>query len=58
MKEESKYEAVPLFYKVSGTFLKKDPTLIDTMVRINPNRAGANTVIRILSESINAVKGR
>ena len=55
---ESKYEAVPLFYKVSGTFLKKDPTLIDTMVRINPNRAGADTVIRILSESINAVKGR
>ena len=55
---ESKYEAVPLFYKVSGTFLKKDPTLIDTMVRINPNRAGANTVIRILSESINAVKGK
>ena len=49
---ESKYEIVPLFYKVSGTFLAKDPTLIDKMIRINPNRAGADTVIRILKESI------
>ena len=55
---ESKYESIPLFYKVSGTFLKKDPSLIDTMIRINPNRAGADTVIRILRESIDAVKGR
>ena len=55
---ESKYESIPLFYKVSGTFLKKDPSLIDTMIRINPNRAGANTVLRILRESIDAVKGR
>ena len=49
---ESKYEMVPLFYKVSGTFLAKDPTLIDKMIRINPNRAGADCVIRILKESI------
>ena len=49
---ESRYEIVPLFYKVSGTFLAKDPTLIDKMIRINPNRAGADTVIRILKESI------
>ena len=49
---ESRYEVCPLFYKVSGTFLKKDPTLIDKMIRINPNRAGADTVIRILKESI------
>lgn len=49
---ESKYEIVPLFYKVSGTFLAKDPSLIDKMIRINPNRAGADTVIRILKESI------
>lgn len=55
---ESKYESIPLFYKVSGTFLKKDPSLIDTMIRINPNRAGTNTVLRILRESIDAVKGR
>lgn len=49
---ESKYELVPLFYKASGTFLKEDPTLIDRMVRINPNRAGCETVIRIIKEAI------
>ncbi|MBQ7223755.1 MAG: aminotransferase class V-fold PLP-dependent enzyme [Erysipelotrichaceae bacterium] len=49
---ESKYEITPLFYKVSGTFLKSDPTLIDYMIRVNPNRAGSDTVIRILRESI------
>ncbi len=49
---ESKYELVPMFYKASGTFLKEDPTLIDRMIRINPNRAGAQTVIRILVKAI------
>ena len=49
---ESKYEIAPLFYKVSGTFLAKDPTLIDRMIRINPNRAGADTVIKVLRKSI------
>jgi cystathionine beta-lyase family protein involved in aluminum resistance len=53
---ESKYESVPMFYKVSGTFLKANPSLIDTMIRINPNRAGADTIIRILSESIKEAK--
>ncbi len=50
---ESKYEIAPMFYKVSGTFLKKDPTLIDTMIRINVNRSSSDTVIRILKEAIN-----
>ena len=49
---ESKYEITPLFYKVSGTFLESDPTLIDRMIRVNPNRAGADTVIEILKRSI------
>lgn len=49
---ESRYELSPLFYKVSGTFLEKDPTLIDKMLRINPNRAGADTVIEVLRKSI------
>lgn len=49
---ESKYELAPLFYRVSGTFLQADPTLADRMIRVNPNRAGADTVIRILRESI------
>jgi len=49
---ESKYELAPLFYRVSGTFLQADPTLADHMIRVNPNRAGADTVLRILRESI------
>lgn len=53
---ESKYEVVPLFYKVSGTFLKEDPKRIDTMIRINVNRAGHETVIRILSEAYKKAK--
>lgn len=53
---ESKYEIVPMFYRVSGTFLKADPSLKKKMIRINPMRAGKDTVIRILEESIRAVK--
>ncbi|WP_032122552.1 aminotransferase class V-fold PLP-dependent enzyme [Clostridium amazonitimonense] len=49
---ESKYEIVPMIYRVSGTFRKADPTLEKRMVRINPMRSGADTVIRILKESV------
>ncbi|MNC50320.1 hypothetical protein D3C75_995530 [compost metagenome] len=48
---ESKYEIPPLFYRVSGTFRESDPTLEQRMIRINPNRSGAETVLRILRES-------
>ena len=53
---ESKYEMVPLFYRISGTFRKGDPFLEHRMIRINPLRAGSDTVIRILKESIERVK--
>lgn len=53
---ESKYEMCPLFYRVSGTFRSSDPTIEERMIRINPNRAGADTIIRILKESIEKVK--
>ncbi|UFU00242.1 aminotransferase class V-fold PLP-dependent enzyme [Radiobacillus kanasensis] len=53
---ESKYEFVPMFYKVSGTFLEADPTLVNTMIRINPLRSGPDTVIRILTSSIEQAK--
>ncbi len=52
---ESKYEVVPMFYRVSGTFLAADPTLENRMIRINPMRAGADTVLRILQEAIERV---
>ncbi|MDL2229564.1 aminotransferase class V-fold PLP-dependent enzyme [Treponema sp. OttesenSCG-928-L16] len=52
---ESRYEVLPLFYRVSGTFLKNDPSLASRMIRINPMRAGARTVINILRRSMEEV---
>lgn len=49
---ESKYEFSPLFYRASGTFRKADPNAINTIIRINPNRAGSKTIIRILTDAI------
>ncbi|MGL5955282.1 MAG: aminotransferase class V-fold PLP-dependent enzyme [Brevinema sp.] len=48
---ESRYDTLPLFYKVSGTFLQKNPELANTMIRINPNKSGINTIIHILSQA-------
>ena len=53
---ESKYEFVPMFYRVSGTFKAADKSLERTMVRINPMRSGADTVIKILKKSIDCAK--
>lgn len=52
---ESKYEITPMFYRVSGTFLKSDMSLKKRMIRINPMRSGASTVLRILKESVEMV---
>lgn len=49
---ESKYEFVPMIYRVSGTFREADNTLDDRMIRINPMRCGSDTVIRILKEAV------
>jgi hypothetical protein len=49
---ESKYEIAPMFYRVSGTFLKSDSSLKKRMIRINPMRCGTSTVLRILRESV------
>lgn len=49
---ESRYEITPLFYRVSGTFIKSDPSLASRMIRINPMRAGTATIIRILRQSL------
>ncbi|GEK92148.1 aminotransferase class V-fold PLP-dependent enzyme [Alkalibacterium kapii] len=56
---ESKYEIVPMFYRVSHTFLESDPSLEDRMIRINPMRSGPETVKRLLSEAIqNVIKDK
>lgn len=51
---ESKYEVASMFYRVSGTFIQSDPSLENYMIRINPMRSGADTVIRILKKAIKA----
>lgn len=53
---ESKYEMIPMFYRVSGTFRKADPTLERRMIRINPMRAGADTILNIIKKSVGSVK--
>lgn len=53
---ESKYEFVPMFYRVSGTFIEYDKSLKKRMIRINPMRSGKDTIIRILKESILRVR--
>lgn len=52
---ESKYEFCPLFYRISGTFRQADPLLEKRMIRINPMRSGAKTIIRILEQSVSSV---
>lgn len=52
---ESKYEITAMFYRISGTFIKSNPELEDYMIRINPMRSGASTVLRILEEAMKMV---
>jgi len=51
---ESRYEVAPLFYRVSGTFIRENPKLAVGMIRINPMRAGPGLVIDILEKSLKA----
>ncbi len=48
---ESRYEIPPLFYRLSGTFREANPEMENSVIRINPNRSGVETVMRILRES-------
>ncbi|MBW7571925.1 aminotransferase class V-fold PLP-dependent enzyme [Caproiciproducens faecalis] len=53
---ESKFEFVPMMYRISGTVRQQDPALEKRMIRINPMRGGAETVMRILKESLQETK--
>ena len=53
---ESIYEFVPMIYRVSGTFRARDPALEKRMIRINPMRCGADTIIRILRKAIEVLQ--
>nr|WP_244502653.1 aminotransferase class V-fold PLP-dependent enzyme [Streptomyces oceani] len=48
----SRYEVAPLFYRMSSASLDDAPELADWTVRINPMRAGAELVLRILRRSL------
>lgn len=52
---ESRFEVHTMFYRVSRTMMEKDPVFANYVIRINPMRAGADTVLRILDESIKTV---
>lgn len=47
---ESRFELIPMIYRVSGSFLESQPELKEYGLRINPMKSSASTVIRILNE--------
>lgn len=49
---ESRYEFVPMFYRVSGTMRAEDPDAEKYWIRINVMRAGHETVLRILRDAL------
>lgn len=49
---ESKYEIIPMIYRVSGSFIEAQPRLKEYGLRINPMKAGASTIISILQKAI------
>lgn len=51
---ESKYEIIPMIYRVSGSFIEAQPQLKEYGLRINPMKAGAETIIDILKNGIPA----
>ncbi|MFF3923819.1 aminotransferase class V-fold PLP-dependent enzyme [Paenibacillus lactis] len=54
---ESRFELVPMIYRVSGSFLESEPKLKEYGLRINPMKASADTVIRILENVLQEFRG-
>ncbi|WP_409291863.1 aminotransferase class V-fold PLP-dependent enzyme [Peribacillus sp. SCS-37] len=55
---ESRYELVPLIYRVSGSFLESRPDLKLHGARVNPMKSSASTVIRILHQVMEEISRR
>lgn len=53
---ESIYEFAPMIYRISGTFRAADPALERRMIRINPMRSGADTILRILTNALEEIE--
>lgn len=47
----SRYEIVPMIYRMSGSSLREHSELSDWTLRVNPMRASAETVLRLLEEA-------
>lgn len=52
---ESKYEFLPMFYRISATFREANSAWEHRMIRVNVMRSGADTVIRILKELLDEI---
>jgi hypothetical protein len=50
--EEARYDVLPLFTYLAGTFLKSTPGIESYVVRINPLRGGTETIIRVLEAAL------
>jgi hypothetical protein len=53
---ESKYEVLPMIYRVSGSFLESAPDMAPYLLRVNPMRSGADLTISIIKKAIKKVK--
>ncbi|NHM31435.1 aminotransferase class V-fold PLP-dependent enzyme [Neobacillus terrae] len=53
---ESKYEILPMIYRVSGAFLESAPDSAPYLLRINPMRSGADLTIDIIKKAIEKAK--
>ncbi|MFW5787085.1 MAG: aminotransferase class V-fold PLP-dependent enzyme [Halanaerobiales bacterium] len=53
---ESRYEVGAMFYRISGTFRKENPDLENYMIRINPMRAGADSIIKVIKKTLKYIK--
>ncbi|WP_067929469.1 aminotransferase class V-fold PLP-dependent enzyme [Alicyclobacillus shizuokensis] len=53
---ESKYEVLPMIYRASGTVSASLPELKSYLLRINPMRASADLVVKILKQALAKVQ--
>lgn len=55
---ESRYEVLPMIYRLSGSFLESRPELAKFGIRINPMRSSADLVVDILKKALANITDR
>jgi hypothetical protein len=55
---QSKYETSFMVYRLSRAMCEENPERAQRMLRVNPFRAGPDTVLRVLAEAVTAVRQR